>query len=308
MTAALSRRSLVAGVLACGIAPARAAGEPRIVALDWGWASTLIAMGGTPVGVAEQRLYADWVRTPALPAGVVEVGLRTNPSFEALVALKPDLILTNPLNEIIRTRLERIAPTLDNPTYTASATPLASAKAAARALSMRIGRQDAAEAVVAQTEDRIARARLRLGENRWTSLLPVTIVDRRHLVLYGRGSLFTDVLLALGLRNDFAEPTSLWGTANRAVADLGSLRQTDVLVVEPIPPAADRLLKSPSLLTSLLAAKGDRAYRLPPAWSFGDLTAGPASPSSSSMRSPETRAREDRRPFPSARGRKKTRR
>ena len=111
-----TRRSVLAAGMASVAGRAHAGPpEPRVAALDWGWASTLVALGIDPVGVAELRSYAAWVGEPALQPSTAELGLRTTPSLEILAALRPDLILTNGLNAALRGQLERIAPTLDSP-------------------------------------------------------------------------------------------------------------------------------------------------------------------------------------------------
>ena len=269
-----TRRGLVAAALAVGVAPTAKAtpGGARCVAIDWGWASTLVALGITPAGVAEQRGYADWVRTPALPAGVPDVGLRGSPSLETIAALEPDLILTNALNANMQARLQAIAPTLDNPTFTSAKTPLANAAVAARLLGDWLGRGAEATALIADADARIARARARLPLRPHRPLLAGQMVDLRHLTIYGQGSLFHDVLVALGLRNAYAGPTSQWGHATRAIADLPELLPADILLIAPLPSGIDGLLAGPSFLASLLAQRDGRVYRLPPAWIYGDLT------------------------------------
>src|SRR5690606_7973612 len=89
------RRQVLAALAGLALLPA-AAPIParRIVALDWGLAETLIAIGQPPVGVPETRTYADWVISPALPTGTADVGLRVEPNLEILQQLAPDLILT----------------------------------------------------------------------------------------------------------------------------------------------------------------------------------------------------------------------
>ena len=271
---AVTRRSCLAGAAAFAFGTARASpAAARVVALDWGWAATLVALGVRPVGIAEQRLYHDWVVAPALPDGIPDVGLRTDPSLENLAALQPDLILTNGLNTAIRPKLERIAPTLLNPTYGETKTPLASAKAAARLLGDRLGRASDAAVLVDTIDQRIAAVRDRLQPVVGRAVLPLSLLDRRYATIYGAGSLFGDVLAAVGLRNLWTGPTSLWGHATRPFADLATLPPGDLLVVGPPPAAAAGVLDGPGLLASLCAAAGRQVIRLPPAWGFGDITA-----------------------------------
>lgn len=270
----LTRRdAMLAGAVALAGGRARADASPRVASLDWGWTATLIALGAVPVGAAERRAYTAWVATPPLPAATAELGLRAAPSLDTLAALRPDLILTNSLDAPIRPMLERIAPTLDNPTFTAARTPLADARAAARLLGDRIGRREAAETLVADIEARLAAAAARLAGRHRRPLVPIQVADRRHLTVYGPGSLFADVLAALGLLSGFPGPTGLWGAATLEVTRLAEMPAADLLLLDPVPPGAGTLVEGPNLLTALLAVTGRRLLRLPPAWAYGDLTA-----------------------------------
>src|SRR5690606_23451132 len=135
----------------------------RIVALDWGLAETLIAIGQPPVGVPETRTYADWVISPALPTGTADVGLRVEPNPEIPQQLAPDLLLTTAEHETIRPLLERIAPVLSLPIYGPQGAPYAVAQAATRRLGAVTGREAEAEALILRTEETMASARARLA-------------------------------------------------------------------------------------------------------------------------------------------------
>jgi len=109
---ALTRRALAGAAAALLAAPAFAAPARRVVAFDWGMVETLLGLGVVPAGIAEPEGYATWVREPALPPGVADVGLRVEPNLEAVARLKPDLIVITPQLEALEPTLSRIAPTL----------------------------------------------------------------------------------------------------------------------------------------------------------------------------------------------------
>lgn len=68
----------------------------KIVALEWTYVEDLLAIGVTPVGVADIKGYDTWVTAGArVPEGVKDVGTRQEPSIEEIRALKPDLIVTD---------------------------------------------------------------------------------------------------------------------------------------------------------------------------------------------------------------------
>lgn len=86
----------------------------RIVTLEWTYAEDLLAVGVQPVGNADNESYNQWVNVePKLSADVQDVGTRSEPNLEAIMALKPDLIIgVNFRHEQIYDQLSAIAPTI----------------------------------------------------------------------------------------------------------------------------------------------------------------------------------------------------
>lgn len=66
----------------------------EVVALEWGVVENLVSLGVMPVGVADVEGYSTWVSAAPLDEGVEDVGLRGEPSTDAINALEPDLIVT----------------------------------------------------------------------------------------------------------------------------------------------------------------------------------------------------------------------
>jgi iron complex transport system substrate-binding protein len=86
----------------------------RVVTLFQGATDSVVALGVTPVGVVDS-----WAQQPTYEylrdalKGVAHVGLETQPNLEAIVALKPDLIIgTKSRHEKIYRQLSQIAPTV----------------------------------------------------------------------------------------------------------------------------------------------------------------------------------------------------
>lgn len=65
----------------------------RIVGLEWLPVELLLALGIKPYGIADIANYNLWVNEPALPAGVIDVGLRTEPNLELLTQMKPSFLV-----------------------------------------------------------------------------------------------------------------------------------------------------------------------------------------------------------------------
>lgn len=67
----------------------------RIIALEWRPVELLMALGITPLAVAEKGNYHRWVIEPALSHRVIDVGLRNEPNMELLQRLNPSLFLVS---------------------------------------------------------------------------------------------------------------------------------------------------------------------------------------------------------------------
>lgn len=86
----------------------------RVVTLFQSATDSVVALGITPVGVVDS-----WAQQPTYEylrdalKGVAHVGLETQPNLEAIVALKPDLIIaTKSRHKKIYRQLSKIAPTV----------------------------------------------------------------------------------------------------------------------------------------------------------------------------------------------------
>ena len=265
--AAFGSRPLAA---ASGSTPARRGG-PRIAALDWTLASACLSLGLAPAGVAEPRLYGRWVGEPALPANVVDLGLREAPSLEALAELAPDVILVNGFTADLRPRLERIAPTYAIDIYGDARHPLAMGATALRDLGTRFGCRPRAEAVLAEAEAAFDRARAALAGGTPRPVLPFNLVDGRHLRIYGAGSLFADTLARIGLASAWDGATSPWGSATGDLAAVAAVPDAVLALVEPVPRDAEPVLSGDGLWAGLTA--GRTVLRLPAVWPFGETGA-----------------------------------
>lgn len=110
-----SRRQFLlrAAMAACATA-VRADPPLKVVTLEWAETEIVLSLGLPPVGVADLAGYRQWVGVDNdRLADAVDVGGRQQPSLEALMRLKPDLILTSALRHAaIAARLKAVAPTI----------------------------------------------------------------------------------------------------------------------------------------------------------------------------------------------------
>ena len=138
----------------------------RVVVLEWTYAEDLLAVGVQPAGMADIAGFDTWVNIePALDDDVVDVGTRQEPSLEEILALEPDLIIGVAFrHEPILEDLRAIAPTLLFDPYPVRDGPsqLEEMESTLRTIAAAVGREDAVDGVLAETQAAYDRARERL--------------------------------------------------------------------------------------------------------------------------------------------------
>ncbi|GAA2529740.1 ABC transporter substrate-binding protein [Winogradskya humida] len=89
-------------------APAKA-----VVSLEWGLTESLVALGVKPVGVADVKNYNIYDTVAPVDAATPDVGTRGEPSLDAIVALKPDLVVaTTDLPATVIEQITKTAPVI----------------------------------------------------------------------------------------------------------------------------------------------------------------------------------------------------
>ncbi len=177
--------------------------SPRrgVIALDWGVAETLIALGHPPLGCAEVASYNRAVVTPQMPPSVIDVGLRFSPNPELMVTLAPDLILINGAQAFMRTSLEPFGPVEVVPIYTAAGQPYQQALDATQQLAAKLDDPAAATRLLADASAVMTTARTKLQRYDGRPLCIIGFEDAGHIGIATPTSLFQGVLDQLGLRN-----------------------------------------------------------------------------------------------------------
>lgn len=206
--------------------PAMSAALPdagRVVALEWLPTELLLTLGVTPLGVAEIRNYRLWVGEPALPATVLDLGSRTEPNIELLQQLRPSLVLCSADFGPSTAMLERIAPVQRFVFNDGSGQPLALSITSLQRLAATLGLEMRCRSYLTSFEQRMDGYRERLRPWRGLPLLLFTLLDANHALVFGRGSLFQDVLERLSLNNAWHGNTNFWGSAVVSLEQLATI-------------------------------------------------------------------------------------
>ncbi|WP_280561762.1 ABC transporter substrate-binding protein [Chromohalobacter sp. 48-RD10] len=244
---------------------------PRIATVDWTIAETLLALGVTPVGVAQTDAYREWVGAPPLPDEVADIGLRAQPNRELLAQLSPDRILISPMFSTLKPSLERIAPTDTVALYTPGSDLWTRLKNATREIAAIANREAEADTLLAWLDAHLALLRQTLASQEVDDrpLLVVQFIDDRHVRVFGEHSLYNAVMARLGLENAWQDATNYWGFATVGLEALAKLDDARLVVIEPMPVGVDERLASSALWQHLPSVRRDDVLTLPPVWSFG---------------------------------------
>lgn len=178
------------------LAATAAGGEParRVVSLNPSLTSILVALGARDALVGVDRFSAR--QQPAV-ASLPQVGGLSDPSLEAVIALRPDLVVLVPSAEQrdFRGRLQD----LGVPLLAVNPVSFEDVLETIAVLGARVGRSEAARARVAAIRaarsDVEAQARERAGPT------AVLVLQRDPLFVIGRGSFIDEMLTATGARN-----------------------------------------------------------------------------------------------------------
>ncbi|KML61044.1 iron ABC transporter substrate-binding protein [Burkholderia cepacia] len=211
----------------------------RVVALDFMFAESVIALDIVPVGMADAAFYPGWLGYESdRLAHVTDIGSRQEPGLEAIAAVKPDLIIGVGFRHApIFDALDRIAPTIlfqFSPNVSEDGVPVTQLdwmRQIFRTIGTVTGRDARAQAVDAQLDAGIARNAARLAAagrkgERIALLQDLGLPDRYWA--YTGNSTSAGLARALGLDPWPKKPTRE-GTLYVTSADL--LRQRDLAVL-----------------------------------------------------------------------------
>ncbi|WP_175798313.1 ABC transporter substrate-binding protein [Burkholderia ambifaria] len=238
-TAAPTGRSLAGNPVVSQASATMPARPQRVVALDFMFAESVIALDLVPVGMADTAFYPGWLGYGSdRLAHVTDIGSRQEPGLEAIAAVKPDLIIGVGFRHApIFAALDRIAPTIlfqFSPNVSEDGMPVTQLdwmREIFRTIGAVTGRDARAKAVDAQLDAGIARNASRLraagrsGE-RIALLQDLGLPDRYWA--YTGNSTSAGLARALGLEPWPRKPTRE-GTVYVTSADL--LRQRDLAVL-----------------------------------------------------------------------------
>lgn len=245
------------------------ADSQRVVALEWLPTELLLALGVTPYGVADTHNYRLWVEEPELPASVIDVGQRTEPNLELLQQMAPSLILMSKGFGPSPEMLAPIAPSMSFAFNEEGSSPLVVGKNSLRTLGQRLGLEAAAEQHIADFTHFMQAARQRFTDHGKASLLMFTLLDTRHALVIGQGSLFQDVLNELNIKNAWQGATNLWGSTVVGIERLATIKPGQAICFSHGNSEILQQVARTPLWQSISFVRQNQLRILPPVWFYG---------------------------------------
>ncbi|WAC66110.1 iron-siderophore ABC transporter substrate-binding protein [Agrococcus sp. SL85] len=257
------------------------AGVEDVVALEWVVVEHLQTVGIEPVGVADVAGYADWSGTGApLEGEPTDVGLRGEPSVDAIAALAPDLIIgVAGFGEEALADLESIAPVMALAAADASA-PIDTMEGDLRMVGEATGRADAAETAITDFRAHLDEVAARVEDAGLTGTMLAQMDGYENggqveIRPYADGALLPAIFEEIGFENAWSgEGDPQYGLGQTDVEGLTALPDDAHIVYMTV---GDRdvftqELADNAIWTGLPAVEAGRVHRLPDGiWLFGGV-------------------------------------
>ncbi|AYL64700.1 MULTISPECIES: Fe(3+)-hydroxamate ABC transporter substrate-binding protein FhuD [Citrobacter freundii complex] len=249
-------------------ANAAAIDPQRIVALEWLPVELLLALGITPYGIADIPNYKLWVNEPPLPDSVIDVGLRTEPNLELLTEMKPSFLVWSAGYGPAPEKLARIAPGRGF-NFSDGKKPLAVARQSLQEMAQLLNLPASAERHLTEYDRFIASLKPRFIQRGARPVLLTSLLDSRHMLVFGPNSLFQEVLDEYGIPNAWQGETNFWGSTAVSIDRLAAYKDVDVLCFDHGNNREMDALMSTPLWQAMPFVRDARFQRVPAVWFYG---------------------------------------
>ncbi|HEX6685285.1 MAG TPA: iron-siderophore ABC transporter substrate-binding protein [Candidatus Limnocylindrales bacterium] len=210
-------------------APAR-----KVVGLEWGEVEMLVTLGVMPVGVADVKGYGTWVTSAKLDPGVKDVGTRSEPSVDSIVALQPDLVVMEEMRDAnLATQLEKFVPVIVLKGSDASRN-LERMREDFKLIAQAVGKTDVAAKVLGEFDAALADGKQKIAA-KGNAGKEFAIADgwkegsTVSIRMFGQGALVSQVAIQLGLKNAWnGKVDEAWGLGATDVEGLSPLKSADI--------------------------------------------------------------------------------
>jgi len=210
-------------------------GSLRIVALQWGFVESLLALGIQPVGVADIQGYRDYVNIPLKLADTVkDVGTRQEPNLEVIAQLQLDLILGVEFNHKgIASALEKIATTRLFQFYSEKTAQLTRLKEMFLEIANLTNHQEQGKQQLQQLETTLTEINQQLAQKGLTQrpIALAAVNDASSIRLFTDNALAIQLLNAIGLENAWEGTFTQFGFNKVGIETLTNIQDVNFIYV-----------------------------------------------------------------------------
>lgn len=247
----------------------------NVVALEWAEVESLVTLGVMPAGVADVEGYSTWVGEAPLDDGVTDVGTRQEPSVDSIVALEPDLVITEERGNNLISQLEEYVPvmviegsdTADN---------IGRMRENFTTIATAVGKEDEASTVLDEFDTTLDEGRQAI-EDAGASEQGFAMADgwmqgsSVAIRMFGEGSLVSDLAEEVGLENAWtAEVDEEWGLGQTDVEGLTGLGDVHLFYSASREDVFVDGLEGNAIWESLPAVENGNVHKLDAGtWTFG---------------------------------------
>ncbi len=244
--------------------------SPRFVSIDWTHTETLLALGVTPVAVAQIPDYNSWVKSPEIPQTVADVGLRTQPNLERIHELKPDKILLSPMFSTLENQLSKIAPVTTIGLYQSGDVDWSALERVTWKLAEVSEKESQAEELIREANDEMELLGSQLP-NDAPPMLMIQFMDTNHVRVFGDNSLYKASINKVGLEAAWKGQTNAWGYSLVGIDQLIGV-DGQIVIISPMPAGTEESLKANQFWQYIVRESGYSALQVPAVWSFGAIS------------------------------------
>jgi len=242
----------------------------RIVVTDWALLEQMLVLGITPVGAPELELYRQYVSQPALPEGIVDIGLRRSPNLKVIKQLAPEVIILGTDQKSLARPFSRISRVMYYKSFSDKyRTNGKKSRERFLQISDLFKKRTLAEQLLAAMDRELIQIKQEINQHFNGNVPKLSIVrfsSAEKGLLYGANSIIDHTLQLLGIEQALSSSRSKWGEKELLIADLQEVNQGLLLYVNPV--IYPEIFSSSAWL-SLAIVKSGRTFELDPVWSYG---------------------------------------
>lgn len=246
-----------------------------VVALEWSEVEDLVTLGVMPVGVADVEGYSTWVSEAPLDDSVTDVGTRQEPSVDSIVALEPDLVITEERGNNVIRQLEEYVPVIVLE-GSSTADNIGQMRENFTTIATAVGKQDEAAAVLEEFDTTLEEGAQAI-EDAGASGQKFAMADgwmqgsSVAIRMFGEGSLVSDLAEEIGLQNAWTgEVDEVWGLGQTDVEGLTGLGDVHIFYSASREDVFSDGLEGNAIWESLPAVENGNVHKLDAGtWTFG---------------------------------------